>query len=1116
MNLFKCTKNVFLVIKTIATYTCFLLGVLSFSAQILASETEVNVKSSIPHELEPLNIALPKILSTENKHIHGMLVPLWKKWALQYNIQPHFITLNYKEALLALENGDIDVIAIGQYEEQYKNKYYFSLPIVKEQGIIYQLKSNISKEKNTQSTSLAIHGPFYINDIFADQQTMQVTFDTDLSKILAQQVTYDYIYSISPDIFEKTKNFQHYQRTKKQYNPTLIRAVFAKNKRKQALAFNEGIRKFDRYSAEAGMQIYDEGAKASFEILLGNYLSQISIEQQEYLIDNPVVTYGIVGKGYPPYQVIENGLLGGLITDKKALISKRIGITFTPVDFTSFDQALNALKKQQIDFYPMMSKTEERSKYLSFTKPVGESQLAIISRHDDKIKSLKALANKRIAVIKGYLNSTIIKKKVPSAQLVYVSRPEDALRAINNNQADAYVGNLSNAQYLAKSLQLNSLYMHISKDLDKNYFFRMASAHSNSTLIDILDLGLSLINNEEAMNIKNKWLAKTFIVQADDHRYQELIDWVIIIAAVIIVTIALYILSRYRQKLIDVKYTHQIELALAEAKKARSEAEQSARAKTDFLARMSHEIRTPMNGVLGMAEAISFTRLRPDQSDLLSTLNSSAKSLMTLLNDILDFSKMDAGKLTLESTSINLEELSNAAMDNFRYKAESRGLKLIINIDESIKDNYLGDPTRLLQVLNNLISNSIKFTEQGFIEVSIKQLPQSSPHNDNLHDIIIEIKDSGIGIPESKIDSLFTPFVQAEQDTTRKFGGTGLGLSICKEIIDAMAGNISVSSIINVGTLFTISIPLPPSKDQPKTGLNMFSATLQNEMNNDTLPALKILLAEDNPVNRKVISGQLKQLGFNCDCAKNGLIAYEMYQQGDYDIILSDCHMPEMDGFELAKKISTERQGNKPRIIAITADALDGAVQNCMGAGFDDYLTKPCPVSSIKAKLKIAATELSIEKPTVTQEAVIVPQSSSSTPEGVLNTSSTAENSPLKTAQHLNRKSVLGLTGEDLELTFEILEAYLANTSDFNDLLMANQQSQLPKVKDIGHKIKSAIRYLGADELANVAEKIEEFSDQESTEKLAELISSLGTGLEILAKEAMQWCNEISNKEVIV
>jgi len=1094
----------------------FLVIVQSFSTQILASETAVNAKLSIQPELESLNIAIPKSLSTDNKKIHGMLIHLWKKWALQFNIQPHLISLNYKEALLALENGDIDVIAVGQYEEQYKNKYYFSLPIIKEQGVIYQLKSNISKEKPTQSTSLAIHGPFYVDDIFPEQETMQVTLNTDLSNILDQKVPYDYIYTTNQNSFEKSDRYQDYQRAKKQYKPTFIRAIFAKNKRKQAIAFNEGIRKFDHYSANVGAKLYSEGKKASFEILIGNYLSQISIEQQEFLLDNPVVTYGIAGQGYPPYQIIDNGLFTGLIEDKQALISKRIGITFKPIVFTSFDLAQDALKKQHIDFYPIISKTEERSKYLSFTTPVGESQLAIISRPDDKISSLKTLANKRIALIKGYINSTVMKNKVPSAQFIYVDRPEDALQAINDNKADAYIGNLSNAQYLAKTLQLNSLYMHITEDFNTISFLRMATTHSNATLKDILNLGLSLINSEEATKIKNKWLEKTLIVQADDHRYKELIDLLIIIATIIFISIVLYMLYRYRQKLIDVKYKQHIELALKEAKIARNEAEKSASAKTDFLARMSHEIRTPMNGVLGMAEAMSFTQLRPDQSDLLSTLNSSAKSLMILLNDILDFSKMDAGKLTLESTSINLEELANAAMDNFRYKAESRGLQLIINIDETIKYNYLSDPTRLLQVLNNLISNSIKFTEQGFIQVSIKQLPQALQNHDNWHDIIIEIKDSGIGIPENKTDTLFTPFVQAEQDTTRKFGGTGLGLSICKEIIDAMAGTISVSSIINVGTLFTISIPLPPCKEQPKAGLNMFRPTLLSDISNDKLPQLKILLAEDNLVNRKVIAGQLNQLDLACDSAENGLIAYKMYKQGDYDIILSDCHMPEMDGFELANKISTERQGNKPRIIAITADALDGAVQNCMDSGFDDYLTKPCPISSLKTKLEIAVSALSIEKPKATPEGAIVTVKNLRTPEVALKATPKEDSICKQATQHLNRESTLELTGEDIDLTLEILDAFLINTGDFDDLVIAHQQSKLSKVKDIGHKIKSAIRYLGADELANIAEQIEGYSDKENTEQLTELILTLGTGLEILAKETMQWCDEISNKEVTI
>ena len=1114
MNVFKYTKNGKFVIKTIVTFMFFLVSGLSFTAQIVASETEVDVKPLIQHELESLNIAIPRVLSADNKRIHSVLVQLWQQWAQQFNTHPHFITLNYKEALIALENGDIDVIAVGQYEEKYKNKYYFSLPIIREQGVLYRLKSNQNKVKNPQFTSLAIHAPFYKKDIFTDQQAMQVTFNTDLSLILGQQIPYDYIYSTQSNSFEKSKRYQDYQPVKKQYDATLIRAVFAKNKRQQAIAYNEGIRKFDRYSAEVRLGLYSAGKEASFEVLLGNYLSQISIEQQEFLIDNPVVTYGIVERGSPPYQVFEEGVLTGITEDKQALISQRMGITFKPVFFSSFDQAHTALKEQKIDFYPIISKTAQRSKYLSFTTPIGESQLAIISRHDDKINSLKALENKKIAVIKGYLHSKIMEQKVPSAQFIYVDRPEDALQAINNNQADAYVGDLSNAIYLAKKLTLNSLYMHISEDFNTRFFLRMATVHSNQVLRDILALGLSLISNIEDEKINNKWLESHLIVEVDYHRYHELLEIIIIITAIIIIILVVYMLYCYRQKLLDVKYKQHIERALDDAKKARDEAEQTANAKTDFLARMSHEIRTPMNGVLGMAEAMSFTRLKPDQSELLDTLNSSAKSLMMLLNDILDFSKMNAGKLTLELTPINLAELANAAMDNFRYKAESRGLQLVINVDETIKYNYLSDPTRLLQVLNNLISNSIKFTEQGFIKLTIQQAPQAVQNNDKCHDILFVIKDSGIGIAADKTDTLFSPFVQAEQDTTRKFGGTGLGLSICKEIVEAMAGTISVSSVINVGSLFTINVPLAPCEDQPITELNMFKAPLLSEIQNDTLPSLKILVAEDNPVNRKVIAGQLNQLALPCDIAENGLIAYQMYLQGDYDIILSDCHMPEMDGFTLAKKISTERKGNKPRLIAITADALEGAVQHCINSGFDDYLTKPCPISSLKAKLEIATGALFIEKTTAFRVAIPL-ENDLGCPSVALKETSIQTNIGIPATQHLNREFTLELTGEDFALTLEILEAYLANTGDFDDLVTAHQQSQLPKVKDIGHKIKSAIRYLGADELANIAEKIEGHSANENTNQLNEFILMLGTGLENLAKEVNHWCDEIRNKEVI-
>ena len=395
-----------------------------------------------------------------------------------------------------------------------------------------------------------------------------------------------------------------------------------------------------------------------------------------------------------------------------------------------------------------------------------------------------------------------------------------------------------------------------------------------------------------------------------------------------------------------------LEQALKDAEQAKREAEELTLAKSDFLARMSHEIRTPMNGVLGMAEALSFTKLDKEQEDLLYTLNGSARNLMALLNDVLDFSKMDAGKLTLESVNCELNSLMTSVVGNFKHKATAKDLSINSRVDAQIGGAYQCDSTRLMQVLNNLVSNSVKFTQHGFVELSAQLIAADYKQDDNgaSYDLIgFQVRDSGIGIAKEKLDTLFDPFVQADGDITRRFGGTGLGLSICNEIVSEMGGEIRVSSVIGHGSLFSITLPLQVDRsvEVVEQGVSFSDLPTGNQ-----LEQIRLLFAEDNEVNRKVIGGQLKRLGVNFDTAENGLIAYNKFlDDPSYDVVLSDCHMPEMDGFTLATKISTEFSNNKPHLIAITADALSGAAKRCMAAGFDDYISKPCPLDVLESKL---------------------------------------------------------------------------------------------------------------------------------------------------------------------
>ncbi|EPF5453239.1 ATP-binding protein [Pseudomonas aeruginosa] len=373
------------------------------------------------------------------------------------------------------------------------------------------------------------------------------------------------------------------------------------------------------------------------------------------------------------------------------------------------------------------------------------------------------------------------------------------------------------------------------------------------------------------------------------------------------------------------------EQAISQLISAREEAEQANRAKSDFLAMMSHELRTPMNGVLGMLQLLETTEQTREQAEYTALATESTEHLLKVINDILDFSRIERGALELECIPFNLLELVQGSALVFQHSAQQRGLALELQIQAGLENiEVCGDPTRIRQILVNLLGNALKFTEEGAIHLSLEWQALD-------HDVLwltCAVHDSGIGISPERLEHMFDAFQQADSSISRRYGGTGLGLAIARTLAERMGGTLQAESKEGSGSTFTLEIPLPfqqsPAHRQQAAG--------------DAAPVAagqEILLVEDNPVNQTVIEAMLRSLGYRVTLVADGIQAVRSAERQRYDAILMDCRLPVLDGYSATREIRAQENGRQVPIIALTANALQGDRENCLQAGMNDYLAKP-------------------------------------------------------------------------------------------------------------------------------------------------------------------------------
>ncbi|MGA3019741.1 MAG: ATP-binding protein [Bryobacteraceae bacterium] len=653
----------------------------------------------------------------------------------------------------------------------------------------------------------------------------------------------------------------------------------------------------------------------------------------------PKRTFRIGFEWSPPDQFVDSqGGPAGPAVEVVREAARRIGIKLEWVHSPEGPEA--AMQSGQVDLWPLFADLPDRRGRMYISNPWCMRKFWLITPSSSGLKRFEDAAGKTVAVVFPGTQERIARLFLPRVRTLHRESSAEVVSAVCQGAAEAGVvwerGGRSTRVEVPPSCQsLEVRYLSMPDAVVYSGIGATLLRPDAARAAGAIREGISGLSRDGALSgiyfaASGESANDTAVIDllAEDRRRWLLATVGFGLAGAIAIVVAWQ--------------NRRLRTLGAAAEEARRQAARASAVKSEFLANMSHEIRTPMNGIIGTISLLADSGVTAEQAEYLDTVQSCGESLLQLVNDILDLSKADAGKLVLERTPLRIQRLVADALAVVSPMARAKGLTVTRHFDPHLPEALMGDPQRLRQVLLNLLSNAVKFTEHGSVSVEASVVSRGA----GVVALCLCVRDTGIGIPKGVQESIFEPFTQADCSTTRRYGGTGLGLAICRRVLALMNGHLEVESQVGRGSCFRAFLSLPlaehPTAPEPRPAARIPTANR----------ALRILLAEDNAINRTVAVRLLERMGHRVDVAVDGAQAVAAVSLERYDLVLMDCQMPVMDGYAAAREIRRLKLPATPPIVALTANAMAEDRQRCLEAGMDDYLAKPISLERLAALIE--------------------------------------------------------------------------------------------------------------------------------------------------------------------